>query len=423
MNARAGEIGFTPPTSVATIERLLKDRIPESLHLEYKAGAALFSGKEALIVTKSVSAMAHADGGVVLFGVVADDEGVPVGLSPVLKSECSKERLEDLINLVSPRVAGADLQMIDVDAEHAFYAVSVPASRGTVHQASDFRYYRRHQTKCHPMDDSELADVRRRNAATGARVTVELHSRGYLFDIVVANTGDAAAEQVVVTFEPSVAWRGEIPLAFARPMRILPVGRSLAFLYGSAPEILGPAATRPARLVATAVYRDASTTSQCEERFDLDIEDYRGSQALKTDIESLRDQLKEAIGKVDNRLGALERSTAHLAPIVDPTGLSLSITTLRNLAHLLGRELNHEKIAVDVDAEVFREVLGIGEAASYELEGYFRFEANREGQTKRLEDLKCWTPELGNALQQHFLLPAACPADVALDGANERSNG
>jgi Schlafen, AlbA_2 len=384
--------------SKGDVERLIRHSVAEDVHLEFKQAESLSTGDPTASVTKLVSGMANSDGGVIIFGIT-EREGRAAGLMPVLRSECSRERLEDLVNGVTPRVAGLTVDEIE-DGAHSIYVVNIPKSRGIPHQAKDYRYYRRSQTKTVPMADFEIADVRRRVVDRGARVAIDFVVRGgVVFDLVLSKIGTAAAQDVTVLFEPPIQWCDQAPTALCAPIQSMPVGRKLTFMYGTAPEMLGSGASKASRMVATIRYRDALDGSSFEEVVELDAEQYRGSQALKTDAESLRDVLREVVGKLSDQLGKVNERLKSLRPLVEPTGLGLSVTALRDMARLLGREWEPRCLPTGVDAAVFAEVLGVGFEMGCRLEMYFRHQVH---QGKRLDDVEGMTPELLASLHQAF---------------------
>jgi hypothetical protein len=146
------------------LQKLIDDQVEESHSLEYKAAGALSAAKKDEI-SKDVSAMANAAGGTLIYGIAAfHDEPkkhLPEKLSPVLRTEFSKERLEQLINSnIKPHLEGVVIHPVSLSsgAEHVAYVVEIPQSV-TAHQASDFRYYRRYNFEVLPMLDHEIRDV------------------------------------------------------------------------------------------------------------------------------------------------------------------------------------------------------------------------------------------------------------------------
>lgn len=147
------------------LRALISDEVEESLRLEYKAAGALAPthGKKKE-VTKDVSAMANSAGGRIIYGIAEHDEEerqhLPKCLDPVDRTEFSKERLEQVINNIRPRIEGLTIFPVPLtsgDTDVA-YVVDVPKS-STAHQAQDNRYYKRYNFQTIPMEDHEVRDV------------------------------------------------------------------------------------------------------------------------------------------------------------------------------------------------------------------------------------------------------------------------
>lgn len=155
-----------PPRTQADLERFISDKIEENLHLEYKAAAALdrkdVKKKE---ITKDVSALANAAGGMIIYGIQEyGDPGLmqlPSKLDPIDAQTYSKEWLDEIITQIQPIIPGIEIIPIPVTVEGVSgycYAVVVPASR-TAHQARDLRYYRRRNFMAEPIEDYEIREL------------------------------------------------------------------------------------------------------------------------------------------------------------------------------------------------------------------------------------------------------------------------
>jgi predicted HTH transcriptional regulator len=133
---------------VKTLQSYIDNQIEESLNLDYKAADALqkSDGKKKEI-SKDVSAMANAAGGLIIYGIKEFDDSAkrhrPEKIDPINRTEISKEWLEQVINSnIQPRIEGLVITPITIDetAATVAYVVEVPQS-ATAHQASDKRYY------------------------------------------------------------------------------------------------------------------------------------------------------------------------------------------------------------------------------------------------------------------------------------------
>jgi predicted HTH transcriptional regulator len=87
------------------IERLVRDRVSESLQLEFKAAGAIAKTDGAKReITKDASAMANSAGGTIIYGI-AEDSTVATRLEP-LDRTFSKEWFEQVLDGIQPNLDG-----------------------------------------------------------------------------------------------------------------------------------------------------------------------------------------------------------------------------------------------------------------------------------------------------------------------------
>ena len=122
------------PTTLAELQRLITNLIPESLHLDYKQSESL-RRKNTDEVSKDVSAFANADGGVIIYGIVEADH-VPVRIDDgVDETVFNRERLENLITSnISPRIEGVRIHPVPLPSgDVAIGEKNFPAGRQRNH--------------------------------------------------------------------------------------------------------------------------------------------------------------------------------------------------------------------------------------------------------------------------------------------------
>ena len=155
------------------LRRMLEDRVPENLHLDYKDKRSLLNKKKGDDISKAVSAFLNSDGGDLIYGVPEDKDetGTPIPRSnkeQVIgfeKNEANKEQIEHLItHNVNPR-PGPDLFRIEeiIYDQRQVFVVQVLVGTGQAWQAKDKRYYKRFNYKTEPMEHYEIEDTRRRS--------------------------------------------------------------------------------------------------------------------------------------------------------------------------------------------------------------------------------------------------------------------
>ncbi len=152
----------------ADIVSLIKNKVQESLTLDYKKSDALEkTDRKKSELSKDASAFANSAGGVILYGM-EEDKHFPtkpdVGFDP---DDISKEWIEQVISSsVHPKIDGLRINQIALkqsSAGRVLYAVSIPAATSRApHQANDKRYYKRYNFQSVPMEDYEISDIYRR---------------------------------------------------------------------------------------------------------------------------------------------------------------------------------------------------------------------------------------------------------------------
>lgn len=194
----------------------------ECLTLEYKGANALqkTDGKQKDI-TIDISAIANADGGILIYGISEYDEKdkrhLPEKLDAIDRKQYSKEWLEQVINNIRPRIEGLIIHPVDLDtgANDVAYVVEIPKGN-TAHQAKDHRYYLRYNFQSVPMEDYQIRDVMHRGTKPDVSVKfMHKHLRHesdgqmhkYLQEIFVENHGT----QVVNHFQVVFSTPDEIP--------------------------------------------------------------------------------------------------------------------------------------------------------------------------------------------------------------------
>jgi hypothetical protein len=154
------------PRTEADLQSLIVGQVEESISLDYKHAAALSrDDKKRDEITKDVSAFANSAGGIIIYGIAeaATAKHLPEGLTPVDRTQYSKEWLEQVIHRIQPKIEGIEVIPIPLSSatNHVAYAVSIPQGN-KAHQAADKRYYKRHNFMAVPMEDYELRDVMNR---------------------------------------------------------------------------------------------------------------------------------------------------------------------------------------------------------------------------------------------------------------------
>jgi hypothetical protein len=159
------------------LDRLVLDKIQESLTLEYKDARALGkTDSQRNELCKDVSAFANSAGGQIIYGI--EEKGHhPTRVQDSDSIDCAditREWVEQVIDSkVHPRIQNLGIQPIDVAPGRVAYVITIPqATTNAPHQAPDHRYYYRQNFRLVPMEDYQVRDTIRR--ATTPELFVQL---------------------------------------------------------------------------------------------------------------------------------------------------------------------------------------------------------------------------------------------------------
>lgn len=146
----------------ADIQSLIDNSVEESIHLDFKAAAALDkSEKKKDEIAKDVSSFANSDGGVIVYGIL-EKEHCADSLSFVDGNIFTKEWLEQVLNSkINKRIVGIQIFPVRFDDKisQTVYVVKIPCSDNVPHMSSDRRYYRRYNFVSVPMEEYEVRDA------------------------------------------------------------------------------------------------------------------------------------------------------------------------------------------------------------------------------------------------------------------------
>lgn len=397
-----------PPTTLAGVQLLIDTQVPESVHLDYKRSEALTKAKPDLIkaeVAKDVSAFANSDGGLLIYGVVEEDQ-LPKGVDEgVDDAKWSGERFESVINFgITPRIDGIEIHPIPVSTGRFLYVISIPRSRRAPHQElSGFRYYRRYGTQSVPMEDYEIRDVRNRFTELSHLVAVDVDVRGGVWlELLVRNVGDALARDISFQLSPDVpaVTKEMTPNWVTNGLRFLYPTKEYRMTLGTVHEALVDNPKYPAQFDVGVTYTDTRTASSLVETFHFDVSALKNTPLIHSQARELGDTLKEALEKLTKEVAAFRGALEELKSLAGGSGLDLSVTTLRNLQRILRGETEFERLDPAACApEAFCEILGVPYAVAHTLSRFFRYRRHYAG---KVEDVQGMTPELVNALKRNF---------------------
>jgi hypothetical protein len=393
-------MSFHIPKSLDEINAMITNKVMESIHLDYKAGHAL-NGKPKEI-SKDISAFANSDGGCLVFGV--NEEGhLPIGVDEgVDHKKMTRERLEQLIQSnVSPTIESLEIIQIPINDTHSIYVVAAQKSLRAPHQdRQNKRYYRRNNFRSIPMEDYEIQDIRSRQMTVPPLVYVDMETeRGVFLEFVVQNIGNLAVKDLKFKFSKELGWKGTDYRQFQEGISVLPPGKKLAFYYSSINEALKENSTVEKNFSVEVTYQHPLMNRKITDSFDIDINSINNTSIIYSDIYHHSKKLEDSINKLANHVQKIDSKVETLLNIAGPTGLNVSVSTLRNLASILGKEFDPTPLSPEYCSHfAFMEVLGVNLDLAFRLEDYFRWGRDKG----KIEDIEGVDEKLFQQIKKYF---------------------
>jgi hypothetical protein len=174
----------------ADLQRLIDEKLPESLALDYKASPALNKGNDGRNeLVKDVTAFANSAGGQIIYGIV-EKGGIPSQIDGgVDRTQITAESILQIIDTnASPRVHGLRVFPIVLNDESptlVAYVLDIPAATSFApHQNGlDKKYYRRFELRSVPMHDYEIRDLMGRSNRPELVCRLLFHDRSLTLDL------------------------------------------------------------------------------------------------------------------------------------------------------------------------------------------------------------------------------------------------
>lgn len=198
------------------IQDLITQRREESRNLEYKSPDIL---NKPVDLSKWVSALLNADGGLIIIGVCEDNpkkkDKVTVKIYPVkidfVGEDYSKERIEQLVFSNLRSSTKPDIKIYPVrdssDPNQVVYLIEIPQGENPPYQAGDDKYYRRLNVTKYSMSHTEIADFFGRRRKPRLIINIEITSVNieeswFELRVIIANEGNVVAKhaRAIVSF-------------------------------------------------------------------------------------------------------------------------------------------------------------------------------------------------------------------------------
>jgi hypothetical protein len=154
------------------IDSLVRNRVRENRHLEYKSALPTKGGSERTPFLHGIASFANTDGGNYLIGI-REENGVPIEIVGLADGEIEtiKLAIEQMIKAGIEPSAIVEIDEVTCNNEKLILVLRVPRSWLAPHRtASDQKFYARNSSGKYPMDVDELRAAFLRSATIGERV-------------------------------------------------------------------------------------------------------------------------------------------------------------------------------------------------------------------------------------------------------------
>ena len=379
------------PKKVKHLQELVKNQIPESLHLDYKASPALIKKKKDEIC-KDISSFANSDGGMLIYGIeevnnLPDklDDGVDI-------KTINREWIDQIVSThITPPIEDLEIIEVENNKDRSFFVINIPKSFRGPHQSPDKKYYKRYNFRSSPMEHYEIEDIRNRSISLPPLVNMDVSILDQLIRIVIENNGNQIAQDVKFQFPDNFKWyRGTLPHALNKGIKFFPPGRKITFTLGTTFQILSENSEFVPYFDVCISYLHPQIGNRVNEDIHINFNDY-----LNSSVESDRlANISKSLGLLSNlkdEMVRINQSLNSLNNITGATGLDLSLTTLKNLRHIFSGNSKFEPIDIKQhDLDVIKEVLEVDTEMATNI--YYFFHHNHNSNS--IEEVEGITEEI-----------------------------
>ncbi len=307
------------PETENDLLELVRNNIPESLHLDYKASEAL-SDKKKDEILKDVSAFANSDGGILIYGIKEDKSTKTLSMDNGINASDRnyREWLENIVDSgISPKISQLRINAIQLTNGNFAYALEVPKSTAAPHQSPDKKYYKRFNSKSEPMEHYEIEDIRNRSSSIEPLVNIDIE----LFDgigigIVISNQGKYTAKNIrfLISKPMNDHWmslRPNFPLMLKNGLSQLPPRKVYKLPYDSYQTIIRNDNLKNA--VIEVCYFHPQINSDKTDRFEFNFEETKDVLVDESDIKRLSIGLSKNLEQIQSTLKEVNRNIENIS--------------------------------------------------------------------------------------------------------------
>lgn len=297
------------PKTIIDVESLIRDKISENIHLDYKSSPALSKEKKDEII-KDVTAFANSDGGVLLYGVFEEDN-IPVKIDDgVDNTKITREWLEQILNSnISPSLGNYEIIQIPINDKRSVYSIKIAKSYRGPHQSSDKKYYKRYNYISSPMDHYEIEDIRNRRVVIPSLLNAYLDIQKFSIRLILENIGSKPATNVKLKFEEEFNWpiKDNIPYAFLNGIKHFPPVKKFNFYVGLINILREEEAHNLPEYHLIIEYEHPDTINRIKDEFLIDFKDLSGVLLDKDENESIVKAIKDGLKEVTKQISSISK--------------------------------------------------------------------------------------------------------------------
>lgn len=152
--------------NITDIQLLIENSVEETTELEYKRSFAKANSKWKEELAKDISAMANANGGIIIYGLaekaVSNGRSIPDSITPIPPTEMTKDQLSQLLSSnITPKIGNINITVLP-EKDGNVFILHIPKGI-TAHQNKiNHLYYIRRNATVEVMEDYEIRDVMNR---------------------------------------------------------------------------------------------------------------------------------------------------------------------------------------------------------------------------------------------------------------------
>jgi hypothetical protein len=173
-------------------------------------------------------------------------------------------------------------------------------------------------------------------------------------------------------------------------------------VYNTFIAVCEPESEIPTDFEIEVSYFHSGIGQRVTDKFPIDLMDYKDSAVIESEIYEHGNKMRAVLEKLTSEVGKLNNNITRLTPISGSTGLDLSISTLRNLKHVISQEDIIEQIdPMDCSEGGFKEILKIDDDLAYKIRHFYLY----PNKGNSLKDIEGMTDEVIEKIKIFFTNP------------------